>query len=583
MLPSAKQYLAAWGIQLDSLQKAFLDVFTNRMAKNTSDGGQALIEEFDLPNDERFTFNKWYWSTLRGTKEGVFEMMNLIGHPNVSIYNSSGERIDSPFMKYNTSNFPTNITSRYQNINQFPQLYNFNYGTEQTGFGGQVNNSGFAYSWYVVVVWDMVEQDSLIGQILGNTALSSFNLGYDGKDYTYQGNQTVLADVARWGGGINSVACELILCYPNTINGQQSIINSNADPNTLPTTGNAWQGDVIERISLDIDNYSIPMCVSQNPMVPQMFGNYQFGYDATITVNSIGLVTFYSPTIDYSVVNIGSRISLTGSSHSGNNKTYTVVGVEGSSLIFWGGSANDGNVSWSITSQGTLVGTSLIIGSNPNYMVTFNFAYNNVPNQAGFLYDLNYRVFNNFSSIGYSVGVPGLYAYADSNNNLVIMASTSCPSNTIYNSITPTNTNNSEYAAQSYNMYFIVSNPQYYIDAINNYTNYSNNTGSGLTASEAGISARTDEFNRLVINVTYYFLYYNTTNSINSFFQASGPTASSGVNLVQPYWFQLEGSPSLFSQQQNYVGDPVVIIGEESGDIYATANSILGLVPGTYS
>ena len=285
ILKTAKLYLGSWGIIFDSLQQAFLDTLTNRLAKNTSDSGTALIEEFGLPGAEVLTYKKWIYSSQRGTKQGIFNMMNDLGHPNVSIY-SGTQRFDSPFMTYSTSNFPTSLTRYSTNSTAFSQFDTFYSETQSTN--AYYDSSGLSNSWYTVVVWDCYAPANAM-QLQGNVIQGSGPLGWNNPNqpisntpgsqvdptYNYFGltNQSVLMDVARWGKNIKNVPMELILCYPSISGAQpQSLINSSGEPVQTPSATNSWTGDVIEYLRLNIDENSAPQFQSTNTLNSSMFG-----------------------------------------------------------------------------------------------------------------------------------------------------------------------------------------------------------------------------------------------------------------------------------------------------------------------
>lgn len=297
ILGRAKLFMSTWGIIFDSLQQAFLDILTNRMARNTSDSGTAIIQEFGLPADEVLTYKKWLYTSERGTKQGVFQIMNDLGHPNVSIF-SGNERYDSPFMTYNTSSFPTSLTRYNQNDTSFSQFDKL-FSNQNTN--AYLDSSGLSNNWYTVVIWDGYSPTGAMA-IQGNVIQGSQPLGWNNPrqpisqltgaqvdpTYNYFGltNQSVLIDAAKWGKNIKNVPMELIICYPNTSGSAQSLINSSGDPVTVPSSGNSWQGDVIERIRLSPDDYSTPTFQATIPLNSGMFGPTGSLAGTTITIST---------------------------------------------------------------------------------------------------------------------------------------------------------------------------------------------------------------------------------------------------------------------------------------------------------
>ena len=242
MLPSAQKYLASWGMNFDTLYEGFRRALTNRMAGYTSDGGNALIQEFSLPADERLTSRKWLFAELKGTSACIFEMMHDMGHDAVSIYNNvyrpstSNSRTDSPYFSQSTyaniiNYIPANIFGRYDpsgnGYTEFPQ-FTVNYN----------------HMCYTVVVWDAVLPTFSV--VTGISTVGYMNEGdnLQGVNVSPQ-YESVMSDICRLGGSISSTCVELVLAFQPSASatGGYSKIDTNGNP--------VGANDIIEYVGVD--------------------------------------------------------------------------------------------------------------------------------------------------------------------------------------------------------------------------------------------------------------------------------------------------------------------------------------------
>ena len=83
--PEGSDWLATWGYLCDCVQGKMIEAAANRCA-HTPSNPAAILGEFGLPGDVRFIKNKWRHAALRGTKQGMFDMLNSIGYPASIIY-----------------------------------------------------------------------------------------------------------------------------------------------------------------------------------------------------------------------------------------------------------------------------------------------------------------------------------------------------------------------------------------------------------------------------------------------------------------------------------------------------------------
>jgi hypothetical protein len=233
-IKSAQQLFAGYGIYLDSLQKIGLDIFTNRMAGHTSNPAD-ILREFDLPNDERFTYKKWRYNELRGTKQCVFEMLNDIGHKNTVIYQyvPAGylQRYISPYATetFRDRYFCENLFNRFDDEDYYPHLTK-----------ARLKGS------FIVVIYEcsMGTSADVLGKY-GSLDNNEEALHHSTENNVYVGlsNQDVLKDICRMGAGFDGFCAELILCYDYT--GHQSNID---------TFGNALndEDDYVEVCPVDV-------------------------------------------------------------------------------------------------------------------------------------------------------------------------------------------------------------------------------------------------------------------------------------------------------------------------------------------
>lgn len=250
-----RQYLAAWGMFLDSTQKKVTEVFTNRLSTESTDP-TAILDEFGLPNDVVLAKAKWKYAELKGTKQGIFELMHALGHDSVSIYNYNDtgllRRWDSPYgLSDIYGDAPNTLQPRYDSAVFTPFL------SDSTTDDGKIKSK---YNYYTVVVWDgKVDYSHYTGmRKYGGEDGDSTSLQYHHNDdngyYLGTTNQDVLKDVCRWGAGINGFCIELIIGYPNV--GYSEIIPGNTacyltiDEYGEPTAGFADAN--MERIIVDL-------------------------------------------------------------------------------------------------------------------------------------------------------------------------------------------------------------------------------------------------------------------------------------------------------------------------------------------
>jgi hypothetical protein len=228
---TGSQLLQAWGNICDVAQDGVFSALTNRFVGYETDPS-ATWREFGLPQDRRLNAIRWPSWVTAGTKQGLFYMLNAIGHGSASVFNSGG-RYDSPYMSSAISAVlgtiaPTSLLPRYLTIGA---------GNGRTSITSQ---------WFTVVVWDGVNGNGTSATPYTfpsglNAYLGSFSSGFTGPivPWAYGGqlDTDVIEQVCRFNTCAGELCLEVFVGYYNSTKPAYSSLDQYGN---FATTGDNW-------------------------------------------------------------------------------------------------------------------------------------------------------------------------------------------------------------------------------------------------------------------------------------------------------------------------------------------------------
>jgi hypothetical protein len=259
LLPTPRTFLASWGLHLNQWQQSAYSAITNRFAPSTNGDGfgaqdpSALYYEFDLPPHPVFLANKWLHSRERGTKQGLFRMLSMVGHTCCSVYTPGG-RVDSNQMVSdaltNFAAFPSPVYSPPTNAQPADLLARY---SSASNLVPTLPLSAGGFEWWTLVVWDYTDTTMSAGatigtrtygpssDVIGSMPMGWFVSGQPTWAHAPQSDQILVENIARYHRCANELLLEVIYVYPNT-NGSNGItaqaINSDGTPwNSDPVHG----------------------------------------------------------------------------------------------------------------------------------------------------------------------------------------------------------------------------------------------------------------------------------------------------------------------------------------------------------
>lgn len=213
-LPAVNALLQAWGHRLDCFQRAALDTLTNRIPGYESDPLPAL-REFGLPADKRLSPLRWQYSSNRGTKQNIVDMLAAVGHPNVSIYNGYG-RFDFGPAALPGSPAAT-LLNRYQ-----------------IGYADYNPAVAAGVPWFTIWVRDGLSTRRL-NTIGSSSKQGATHLLYENSpapQWAYNGSvdSQLIAEIARYNRCAGELCLEVFVSFEDTVLGTPSTFDQLGEP-----------------------------------------------------------------------------------------------------------------------------------------------------------------------------------------------------------------------------------------------------------------------------------------------------------------------------------------------------------------